>query len=51
VIIDKFSKMIRYIPIIKNIDVPNLINFLYEEIVTKFDIFRLIINDKKIYSP
>jgi hypothetical protein len=46
VIIDRFSRMIRYISIIKNIDISDLIDFLYEEIVVKFDISRLIINDR-----
>jgi hypothetical protein len=46
-IIDKFSKIIRYIFIIKNIDASDLADFLHEEIVVKFGISRLIMSDKE----
>jgi hypothetical protein len=47
VIIDKFSKIIRYISTIKNIDISDLTDFLHEKIIIKFDIFQLIISDKR----
>jgi hypothetical protein len=39
--------MIRYISIIKDIDVSDLADFLHEEIIARFGISRLIVNDKK----
>ena len=46
VIIDKCTKMIKYLLIIIKIDVAKLTNVFFEKIVLHFDMSTNIINDK-----
>ena len=45
-IIDRYIKMIKYISIIKKIDVAELTKVFFEEIVLRFDISDEIVNDR-----
>ena len=46
-IIDQYIKMIRYVLIIKKIDVAELTKIFFEKIVLRFDMSDEIVNDKK----
>ena len=46
-IIDQYIKMIKYILIIKKIDVAELTKMFFEKVVLRFDISNEIVNDKK----
>ena len=46
-IIDQYIKMIKYVLIIKKIDVAKLTKIFFEKIILRFDILNEIINDKK----
>ena len=46
-IIDQYIKMIKYISIIKKIDVAELTKVFFEKIVLRFDMLNEIVNDKK----
>ena len=46
-IIDEYIKMIKYVLIIKKIDVAKLTKMFFEKIVLYFDISDEIISDKK----
>ena len=46
IIIDRYIKMIKYILIIKKIDVAKLIKVFFEKIVLRFDISDEIMNDR-----
>ena len=45
-IIDRYIKMIKYISIIKKIDVAELTKVFFEKIVLRFDMSDEIVNDK-----
>ena len=45
-IIDRYIKMIKYILIIKKIDVAKLTKVFFEEIVLRFDMSDEIVNDR-----
>ena len=47
IIIDRYIKMIKYISIIKKIDVAKLTKMFFEKIILRFDMLNEIINDKK----
>ena len=46
-IIDQYIKMIKYVLIIKKIDVAKLTKVFFEKIILRFDILNEIVNDKK----
>ena len=46
IIIDRYIKMIKYILIIKRINVVKLTKMFFEEIVLRFNILDEIVNDK-----
>jgi hypothetical protein len=46
-IINRYSKIIYFISITINIDIPALAEFIYNEIIKYYDIFKLIISDKR----
>ena len=46
-IVDRYIKMIKYISIIKKIDVAELTKMFFEKIVLRFDISNEIVNDRK----
>ena len=47
IIIDRYIKMIKYISIIKKIDVAKLTKMFFKKIVLRFDMSDEIVNDKK----
>ena len=47
-IVDKCTKMIKYLSIIIKIDVAKLTNVFFEKIVLYFDMSTNIVNDKNI---
>ena len=47
IIIDRYIKMIKYILMIKKIDVAKLMKMFFKKIVLRFDISNEIMNDKK----
>ena len=46
-IIDRYIKMIKYILIIKKIDVAKLTKIFFKKIILHFDMSDKIVNDKK----
>ena len=46
-IIDRYIKMIKYVSIIKKIDVAELMKMFFEKIVLRFDMSDEIVNDRK----
>ena len=46
-IIDQYIKMIKYISIIKKIDVAKLTKMFFKKIVLRFDMSNEIVNDRK----
>ena len=46
-IINRYIKMIKYVLIIKKIDVAKLTKVFFKKIVLRFDISNKIVNDKK----
>ena len=47
IIINRYIKMIKYILIIKKIDVAKLTKMFFKKIVLRFNISNKIVNDKK----
>ena len=47
IIINRYIKMIKYISIIKKIDVAKLTKVFFKKIVLHFDMLNEIVNDKK----
>ena len=47
IIIDRYIKMIKYISIIKKIDVAKLTKMFFEKIILCFDMLNEIVNDKE----
>ena len=47
IIIDRYIKMIKYILIIKKIDVAELTKMFFEKIILRFDMSDEIVNDRK----
>ena len=51
VIINKYIKMMRYLSIIKKINIMKLLDLFYKKIILKFDIFNdIIINREFIFT-
>ena len=46
-IIDRYIKMIKYISIIKKIDVAKLTKMFFKKIILRFNMSNKILNDKK----
>ena len=49
IIVDRCTKMIKYLSIIIKIDVAKLTNIFFKKIVLHFDISTNIVNDKSFY--
>ena len=47
IIIDRYIKMIKYVSIIKKIDVAKLTKMFFKKIVLRFNMLNEIVNDKK----
>jgi hypothetical protein len=45
-VVDKYSKMAYFILITIDIDVPAFAEFIYNEVMKYYDIFKLIISDR-----
>ena len=45
-IIDRYIKMIKYISIIKKIDVAELTKMFFEEVILRFDILNEIVSNR-----
>ena len=47
IIINRYIKMIKYVSIIKKVDVAKLTKMFFKKIILRFDMSNEIINDKK----
>ena len=47
-IIDRYIKMIKYVSIIKKIDIAKLMKIFFKKIILRFDMSNKIINNRKL---
>ena len=46
IIIDRLTKMTKYVFVIKKIDVVELTNVFFDEVILRYDMFDDIVNDR-----